>query len=167
VNLGPNNKQLTYLHFFARSFVLCPFVRSFVRSFVRLFGACLFATLLNIELKDTSARGKTTKKLFVRSVATFINIKLQINPLAGKQLKVHSFTRSFVRSFVRLFVWSLVRSQRHKYWIKGTSARDKITKRMLNRTLARSDMRALRRTHARTNKRMQCQKLKFHQIWIK
>ena len=94
VDLGPNNKQLTYLHFF-----------------VRLLGACLFATLLNIELKDTSARGKTTKKLFVCSVATFINIELQTHPLAGKQLKGHSFICSFVRSFGQ----SLVGSQRHKY----------------------------------------------------
>ena len=68
VDLGPNNEQLTYLHFFVRSFVrsfVCTFVRSFICTFVRLyvhsFSRSMFVRLYCMI--NTSTRGKQHKKI--------------------------------------------------------------------------------------------------------
>ena len=73
VDLGPNNEQLTYLHFF-----VCSFARSFVRTFVRLYVrsfVCSFSRSMFVRLYcmiNTSTRGKQHKKIafpHARSVA--------------------------------------------------------------------------------------------------
>ncbi len=64
--LGPNNKQLIYLHFF-----VCLFVRSFVCTFVRTFiclyvcsFVCSFSMFVRLYcMINTSTRGKQHKKI--------------------------------------------------------------------------------------------------------
>jgi len=69
VDLGPNNEQLTYLHFFVRSFVrsfVCTFVRSFVCTFVHFLVLCLFVCIVWLT---RPLAANNTKRLLFRTLA--------------------------------------------------------------------------------------------------
>ncbi len=138
VDLGPNNEQLTYLHFFVRSFV-----GSFVRTFVRLF-VCTFV------------------HLFVHSLilCSFVCIVWLTRPLAANNTK-----RLLYRTLARLRLRT--RRTRNAACRRRLHI-PRIVARSLARLVARAHTAHTRRSsHMPRIEQMQCQMLKLQQIWIK